>query len=268
MIIHLTNEKIVDLMRNSSVFSNGCGVFETLLVVDSRIIYLERHLNRLNSSLQFFNVKGTVTKEMIDENLKQNPEYTVSKATSCVLKIIVYFDGETGFLQTQYIRDPYLNFNWNEGMKIKLLDSPVVSQNPLNFHKSINYLDKLYYSKQIKFLGFDEGVRINELGNMTEGLKTNLFIFNGNQWFTPPINDGILPGVARKWFIEVMVEKGYSVLEESITSKAFFESTLTVLTNSLIGCSLVNTKDSIKTSLAHEIISLNRDYRGGKYGTT
>jgi 4-amino-4-deoxychorismate lyase len=268
MIIHLTNKSLVELMYKSSVFSNACGVFETLLVVNEKLIFLDRHLKRLNTSLQFFNVHGVITEDMIYDNLFKNRAYHISNQTSYALKLIVYFEGEIGYLHTQSMIDPYLNFDWYRGMKIKLLEVPVFSQSPLNYHKTINYLDKLYFSKQIKKLGLDEGIRINEFGNITEGLKSNLFIFDGHQWLTPPVEDGLLPGIARIWFMEVMSEKGYTVKEKSITSKDLNDSKLAVLSNSLIGCSLVNSNNYLKSILANDIIMLNSDYRGGHYGTT
>lgn len=46
--------------------------------------------------------------------------------------------------------------------------------------------------------GIDEAVFLNEIGHICEGTITNLLIGDGRGgWLTPPLSDGVLPGVMR-----------------------------------------------------------------------
>ncbi len=46
--------------------------------------------------------------------------------------------------------------------------------------------------------GIDEAVFLNEKGHLCEGTITNLMIeTTPGQWITPPLSDGVLPGVMR-----------------------------------------------------------------------
>lgn len=43
----------------------------------------------------------------------------------------------------------------------------------------------------------DELIFVNEHGHVTEGSFTNIFVKRGKVWLTPPLTDGLLPGVLR-----------------------------------------------------------------------
>ncbi len=42
---------------------------------------------------------------------------------------------------------------------------------------------------------------LNRLDRVTEGAITNLFARIGDRWVTPPLSDGLLPGIWREWFL-------------------------------------------------------------------
>ncbi|WP_428400295.1 aminotransferase class IV family protein [Mameliella sp.] len=45
--------------------------------------------------------------------------------------------------------------------------------------------------------GVDEAVFVNEKGHVCEGTITNLLVRQEGHWVTPPLSDGVLPGVMR-----------------------------------------------------------------------
>lgn len=45
--------------------------------------------------------------------------------------------------------------------------------------------------------GLDELIFLNEKGHLCEGTITNLLVEIGGEWRTPPLSDGVLPGVMR-----------------------------------------------------------------------
>jgi len=49
--------------------------------------------------------------------------------------------------------------------------------------------------------GCFDALFINRLDRVTEGAITNIFARFGDEWVTPPLADGLLPGVWRAWFL-------------------------------------------------------------------
>lgn len=72
----------------------------------------------------------------------------------------------------------------------------------------------------------------NRHGNVTEGGRSNLFIQQNGQWFTPPVSDGLLPGVMRAVLLE---DPLMHALEKSLTLDDVIRAEKIMLCNSLRG---------------------------------
>ncbi|MFZ0735433.1 MAG: chorismate-binding protein, partial [Candidatus Sulfotelmatobacter sp.] len=75
-------------------------------------------------------------------------------------------------------------------------------QDPMLFHKTTHrplYAEALKSATQA---GFDEVLFLNLRGEVTEGAISNIFIEKEGQWFTPPIECGLLAGVQRRHILE------------------------------------------------------------------
>ena len=60
---------------------------------------------------------------------------------------------------------------------------------------------------------------LNRLDRVTEGAITNLFARFGDRWVTPPLADGLLPGIWRAWFLaETGAEERSLTLDELPTA--------------------------------------------------
>ncbi len=49
--------------------------------------------------------------------------------------------------------------------------------------------------------GHFDALFVNRLDHVTEGAITNIFARFGEEWVTPPLTDGLLPGIWRAWFL-------------------------------------------------------------------
>ena len=84
---------------------------------------------------------------------------------------------------------------------IGLSNSVLSSADPWLLHKSSNR--ELYDAERAKLPdGLDELIYLNERKEVCEGTITNIFVKKGNQWLTPPLTSGCLPGVLRRKKIE------------------------------------------------------------------
>jgi branched-chain amino acid aminotransferase len=88
----------------------------------------------------------------------------------------------------------------NQTAKLLTYDQAIAVQGqPI---KSYPYDYRLVILEAIKVLGADEAIVCNDRGKICEGAVSNLLFRIADKWVTPPISDGVLPGVMRALVIE------------------------------------------------------------------
>ncbi|MCE5238224.1 aminodeoxychorismate synthase component I [bacterium] len=104
------------------------------------------------------------------------------------------------------------------------------SSDRLLYHKT-NQRD-LYDAERERAMagGYFEVVFCNEAGNLTEGAISNLFVRRGGQWLTPPLTDGLLPGI---WRADFMAR--HAAVEAHLTPEMLGEAEEVVIGNSVRG---------------------------------
>ncbi|NNJ47234.1 MAG: aminodeoxychorismate synthase component I [Acidimicrobiia bacterium] len=104
----------------------------------------------------------------------------------------------------------------------------VSSGNVLLFHKTTHR--EVYETAATRHPGADDVVLVNEHGLATETTRANLAVRLGDDWLTPPLADGCLPGVYRAELIEAG-----RLREESVPSAALLEAEELAVVSSLRG---------------------------------
>lgn len=220
----------------------GKGLFETIKVVECKPVYLEDHIERLENSMSFL---GMNTKN-IRENIKAEIE-NIDLDTACLRVMVLDNNGDYDlFINTR--NTDYSNQKYTKGLKLKVLNQLRDKNNPLVYHKTNNYLLNDYLHEELLKEGFDEGVFLNQDGNVTEGTYTNLFFIQENTFITPPVADGMLPGIFRKKLIGFLETNGYNILEKSIKLNNLQDMDCCFVTNSLMEMRFVKQIDEIMFS--------------------
>jgi len=76
----------------------------------------------------------------------------------------------------------------------------------------------------------------NEQGHLTEGGRSNVLIQKDGVWLTPPLSDGVLPGVMRSVLLEEPeFQQQYNVREQSLTRADLAHASQILLCNALRG---------------------------------
>ncbi len=78
--------------------------------------------------------------------------------------------------------------------------------------------------------GCFEVIFVNTRGRLTEGAITSLFVRRGEEWLTPPVGDGLLPGIWRAHFMAEV-----RAVERSLTLDDLFAADEVVIGNSVLG---------------------------------
>ncbi len=81
-------------------------------------------------------------------------------------------------------------------------------------------------------LGAFDSLFINQHGFVTEGGRSNVFVKIRNNWFTPPLSDGVLPGIMRSVLLE---DQQMQACEHSLTIKDLQQADEIIVCNALRG---------------------------------
>lgn len=197
----------------------GRGVFETILVKE-KAIFLDEHIERLNKSINALSLGKAINKDDVISFINENN--IKNKALKIVVteKNLVYATRDIKYKDEDYIN----------GFKVRISEVLRNSTSRVVAFKTLNYLENIIEYELCQSSGFNEAIFFNELGNLCEGCTSNIFIVKNKKIYTPPVKDGLLPGVVRNWVI-----KNFQVKEARITKEELLNSDEVFLTNSLVG---------------------------------
>ena len=108
------------------------------------------------------------------------------------------------------------------------------SNNPLLLHKTTQRkVYDLAWQKAVSLGGFD-ALFINERGELTEGGRTSIFVrpHHSDEWLTPPLSAGVLPGVMRS---SILRNPALKAREANLTIDDVIGANEIMLSNALRG---------------------------------
>jgi len=124
--------------------------------------------------------------------------------------------------------------NPTSGWRTSLYRGIISSRDPLRAHKTTSYLEKVLARQEAKKNGFDEALFVNEKGNVTEGAATNIFCVRAGRLLTPPVTEGLLPGITREVVAELAAGIGIPLVEHPLSAIDVVQSDEAFLTNSVV----------------------------------
>ena len=177
-------------------YSFGLGAFETIAVKDGRLLFLDRHLRRLDRALRFLQI-GTLDERGITE--KQVTDYVKQqKLTDSACKLTVSKEN----VVFQKRQNPYTDSIRKTGF---MMDFSSVRRNetsPLTAYKTLNYGDCILENRRAHGEGMNERIFLNTKGQISEGTVSNIFFVRNGKLYTPDLSCGLLPGILREYLCE------------------------------------------------------------------
>ena len=171
----------------------GDGAFESLRTYSGKPFALERHLDRLERTLNELKINAPSRAQLIQgvkETIAANPASPFGR-----LRITVFGDGNWMVTHIEY--KPEDRF-----LKLCLSSINRYSQDLTSGIKTISYQASAVALREAASGGFDDAIFVNERGEVMESALANLLYLKDGQWFTPDLNSGCLPGVIRALLIE------------------------------------------------------------------
>ncbi len=169
---------------------------------------LEKHLNRLEDSAQYFSYPFN-KKKLIDKLEILSTEWQQSdKAHTRRLRILLFRDGRTTITQVKCDEPSSLDIpvrprsHANKLPKIILSDYRTNPDERMLFHKTTNR--SLYNQERERAVeqGFYEVIFCNSRNEITEGAISNIIIKQSGELYTPHQASGLLAGVGRDYLFD------------------------------------------------------------------
>lgn len=225
----------------SDGFMFGHGVFETLRARNGRAVQLEAHRERLAASSAALGLDAPDAAEEL--GLRITRLLAAIKLPHAAVKITRFRDlSGTGELITARPL-PYSAHDYLRGFRVKTL-AQGERTGRLTPHKTLNYLENLLARRAAQSEHGDEAVFVTPAGRVLEGSASTVFCVKDNVATTPPLSDGVLPGVTRA---RVLAALGRDNSREAhLTVDDLRSADEVFLTNALMGVMPVCTIDDHK----------------------
>ena len=238
-------------MENNSLHTNraflyGDAVFETIKILDSKILFLEDHYFRLMSSMRILRMEIPMdfTLEFF-ENQILNAAKLENLQSSARARITVFRKDGGFYLPT--------NNNINYVIAISNLEKPMyeiasykyevdiykdffIAKQLISTLKSTNKIINITGSIYAKENDLDNCILLNNDKNVAEALNGNIFMLTGNILVTPPLLDGCLNGIMRKQILTLAKTiENIQVIEASVSPFDLQKADELFITNIITG---------------------------------
>lgn len=229
-------------------------LIETMRADDGHIPLLDLHLDRLDASAAYFGIPVDVSAasksitDVLEGPGRRRVRLTLAddgtiKVTSALLDTHVDlawdYDLATGSMLASLCEAALVSEDADDRKEAPIHQvqrgvislKRVDSQDPLRRHKTSSR--ELYTAEfeEARALGYDEVVFFNERDELCEGSRSNVFVRNGREWRTPPVESGALPGVYRRHLIETVP----NVSEATLYIQDILEADTVYFTNAVRG---------------------------------
>lgn len=216
------------VIESNRGFLVGDAIFESIKVVDNKILFLEDHYFRLMASMRIcrMEIPMLLTMEYFEAQILQLIA-SLPKLNSFRVRFSVYrtaegfyapVSNEVEFIVTAIPLQHDVYQIEKEQYEVELYKDFYVPKQLLSTLKTNNKMLQIVGNVFAKENGYDNCLVLNDEKNVVEALQNNIFMKCGNEIVTPPITEGCLNGIMRKQVLELLKKKEGIVVKEAIIS--------------------------------------------------
>ena len=230
-------------------FLYGDGLFETIRIHDGRPFLWDWHMMRFmdgSESLGIALPQSTESLLGIVRELTRRNDVTESLVRITLSRGVGQRGyGLTGDEQpTLLITQHPLPQSLSKPLSLVTTTARIAVDDPLAMVKSANKLDSVLAKREAMRQRADDGLILNSDGNVTEISSANVFWVENGALRTPPISDGVLPGVTRRLVIDLAPALGQAVREESAAPDRLQQAEAGFVTSAATGIRAIGQVDS------------------------
>lgn len=252
----------IKLTSENRGFKYGDAIFETIKVINNKVVFWEDHYFRLMASMRMLRMKIPMefTLEFLEKEILKTVDVQDDAPTFRVRlnvfrkdgglytpktnKIVYLIDvkAHSSQMKTTYKLDVFKDFYNYSGLL-----STVKTNN-----RMLNTLANIFAEEN----DLDNCVLLNERKGVVEVTNGNIFVIKGNIIKTPSLTEGCIKGVVRMKLIEMISKnKDFTIEETSISPFEIQKADEVFITNAIIGLQPVThyKKKMFKTDIGQKL---------------
>ncbi len=214
----------------------GIGVFETIRVKENIPEYLGLHLIRLNKGAKFIGV--TLPDADYNSLIKKLLKINSLSGKLAKLKIIIFPDLDkrrtAHFCMTLEPYVPPAGDSYSTGVELLTAKHPYCESEIARI-KSICRLPYIRLRERALKRSYFDCLLTDADWKILETTISNLFVWDGEEFFIPPVSSHRLRGIMERMVIKRLKASGFRVVEKNIKLRDLNSQKGLLMTNSLIG---------------------------------
>lgn len=223
------------MMQRALIY--GDLLFETIKVTGGAPVLAHAHYERLVNSAEVLKYTHTLSFEQFVLMIQQ--AVTANNMTEARVRFVMHRD-TTGFYKpTTNIASCFVEVfplsEVKQYVKLGLYTDNYKTCNELSTLKTGNALLYVMASVWAAENGYDDALLLNEHGCVCEATSSNVFVVKDEKVITPPVSEGCVDGVKRKFILQQLRENHYTVQEGLVTIEQIREADAVFLTNAISG---------------------------------
>ena len=252
----------VNLSIDNRGFKYGDAIFETIKVVNKKVVFWEDHYFRLMASMRMLRMKIPMefTLEFLEKEILKTIA-VIDDAPSYRVRLNVY--RKDGGLYTPKTNKVDYSIEASENTYVSKNDYKVdVFKDFYNYsgllstvktnNRMLNTLASIYANEN----DLDSCVLLNERKGVVEVTNGNIFVVKGNVVKTPALSEGCIKGIVRGKIIEILTKnKDFTIEETTISPFEIQKADEVFITNAIVGVQAITKykKKTFTSSLATKL---------------
>lgn len=235
-----------DLSLNRS-FKYGDGLFETIRVINAKVVFLKEHFERLSNGFEtlYFDKPEDFSADWLEQKILNFIEEQNTANLSSWRVRITFWRNSPGFYYPENntiaweIETSALNQNCfllnEKGLEIGIYPDVKIAPDILSGIKSCSALPYVMAAMHKKKMAWDDALLLNLNGGIAEASSSNIFILKNGQLLTPSATEGPVQGVCRRIIIESALELGLELIEGHLKTEDLYHADEIWLSNAISG---------------------------------
>ena len=232
----------IKLTSENRGFKYGDAIFETIKVINNKVVFWEDHYFRLMASMRMLRMKIPMefTLEFLEKEILKTvavqddaPTFRVRlnvfrkdgglyKPKTNEIAYLIDVKGHSSQMKTTYKLDVFKDFYNYSGLL-----STVKTNN-----RMLNTLASIFAEEN----DLDNCVLLNERKGVVEVTNGNIFVIKGNVIKTPALTEGCIKGIVRKKVIDIITKhKDFTLEETAISPFEIQKADEVFITNAIMG---------------------------------
>ena len=242
------------LSANSDFFNHenrglryGDSLFETMRVIDGKVVFWEDHYLRLMASMRILRmmIPMEFTMEFLQEQIIKTIKANKLEKKAVRLRFTVFRNNGGLYLpetneisycmECSVLKSPFYTLQ-EEAYEIELYKDFYVNHDLTSTLKTNNRIINIVGSIYAQENDYQNCLLLNTSKQVAEALNGNIFMVKDDSIRTPPLTDGCLNGIIRKKVIEILIKsEHYTLKEASISPFDLQKADELFITNSISG---------------------------------